>query len=248
MNLALGMIVRNDAEMLRYTMPGFKQMDVPGIAVLFESKDKTKELLCPKFLAQQGEWRNDYADARNQLLSLGRELKFDWIFMLDADEAVWPQDIESLKKDIQASTKDVIAFPRFNLTLSGSNQTFGEALAANKFSWESHSYPDWQCRAVRLGSSIEFRLKVHEIACYKEDQTSAFGLGKAEQSTINIYHYGSCKDRKKVWLKHHNYERIKLGEEPLAELPNIVDDAFLDALPQPKFPLFERPHPLQAYV
>lgn len=226
------MIVRNEREILEKTL-NYKALDFDlKLAVDFMSDDFSVELLGSYgFELIRQEWRNNFAGARNILIQYAEEKGADYLFMLDADEALFPADIEKLKK--LAETHDVIALPRIEFV-----KDFGH--------YDPTLYPDYQCRFFRLNRGYHFKNKVHEMLHTEKGEVCLEHTRLHFRSTQTpIYHYSRVKDHRKLALKYINYDRLLKGEPPLAELPEGYDpNAQYWAQAEP----FTNDHPLKHYA
>lgn len=229
MNLCVGMIVKNEAPMLRLTLPVYSGLDMFMVAVDFGSTDGTQQILRDHGWAVMSDvWRNDYAAARNELLNRAEEAKLSgFMLQLDADECIYPQHIESLRRlDIESGVP--IAFPRYNYVR-------GEL-------FESGSYPDFQSRCVRIGGGMKWSRSVHEVI-------------KSYASIVSgahIHHYGWTKSPQENWLRSHNYKLIAEGK-PTITADEIPDDIkkitygewLMDMTERHKFSPVTHDHPLK---
>jgi hypothetical protein len=230
MNLVLGMIVRNEADILPLTLPVTRGVPTLKIALDFSSTDGTPSILSTHgwHVEPGGEWRNDYAWARNELLDWGRRIApwSSWMLQLDADECMWPEDVETVGYTTQTTKLDLIALPRYNL-------------AGRGMLWMNDSYPDPQTRVVRLSSDKRYRLPVHEV----------IDGDRLTLTEPHIYHYGQCKSPRSSWLRSHNYTLIGRGEKPVTSTPDWVSDDYnawlCDMASRHNFVAFPHNHPLR---
>lgn len=250
--LHLGMIVRNEAEMLARTVPIYAPFFTHKWALDTGSTDGTIDLLRDHgFTVICTEWRNDYAWARNTLLEMKRIAlgggpgvdlhvipSIHWLLYLDADECMWPADLLKLTEACTHTTADVITLPRINLAARATLQEVG-------------SWPDKQARCLRLCAPLEHALPVHEVVRYVGHSTSVTGEGRDYfADAAPIFHYGWCKPPQACWLRSHNYTLIVQGREPINTVPNdiaaVTEDAFLrDLSTRHKLAPWSGPHPLE---
>lgn len=230
--LTLGLIARNEEDMLRRTLPVVAPFFKHRVLLDTGSIDGTKLLSAKHGLGIVCiDWANDFAAARNLLLDLVTkdEPGDAWMLQLDADEAMFPCDLIALERLCATVTQDVIALPRFNLADRGTLHCTDNA-------------PDWQARCVRLGSDVRWTQPVHEVI--KAPHHRADG--------IPIYHYGWCKPPRECWLRSHNYERILAGEPTLTEAPAwVCNDPTLwlfDMQKRHTFVPFNEMHPLRGLI
>lgn len=230
MNLCIGMIVKNEAEMLRLTLPVYSSLDMFMVAVDFGSTDDTRDILASHgWLVVPGEWRNDYAWARNTLLKLPRDAGL--MLQLDADECMVPSDIEKIVEFDRTKYINAIGFPRYNYVR-------GEL-------FESKSYPDYQARCVRLSSGCLWSRSVHEVIEGK----------KRLIPDAHIHHYGWTKSPQENWLRSHNYNLIAEGKPTITadEIPEDIKkitygEWLMDMTERHKFSPVTHDHPLKGHV
>lgn len=202
MSIELAMIVRNEAEMLKKTLPVIAPCFRRKFALDTGSTDNTKEVLIDfGFMVNDYKWDWDFSAARNFTCDHVRAMGVDWIWFFDADEAMWPHDISRVKDCLDMG--GALGFPRWNLIYDHRH-------------WEYWSYPDIQNRLFRLDGRWSYGNRLHE-SLVSSDGTSPEILKDA-----HIFHYGSVKPIKQVWLKHHNYNLLKDGKQPLDELPENI--------------------------
>lgn len=211
MNIALGMIVKNERAILEKTLNHKAFWFDTKIAVDFMSNDFTNELLGLSygFYVHRQEWKNNFALARNIVIQLAEEAGADYLFMLDADEAMLKEDIDALKE--LAEKHDVLAVPRYEFV-----QDFNH--------YDPTVYPDWQCRFFRLNRGYYFKNKLHEML---HDKNGKAVMSNAKFYTKvpkhHIYHYSKIVDRKRSVLKYVNYDRMSAGKPMLDSLPPDFD-------------------------
>lgn len=171
----------------------------------------------------------DFSRARNQLIHIGESKGYDWIFMLDADGCMFPEDILRVRC-LMREELSLIVLPRIEMV-------------RDRRHWDPMIYPDYQGRVFRLGSGLHFRNRIHEQLYRRFGVRSEFDRGNyAVCDTAPIYHYGQTKDVREVLLKNLNYERLSGGEPLLSALPEglTLDDRSF----WPSMAPFDHPHPL----
>jgi glycosyltransferase involved in cell wall biosynthesis len=229
--LTLGLIVRDEEEMLRRTLPVVAPWFRHKVMLNTGSTDNTHLVAAAYALSgYEFKWVNDFSVARNRLLDIAVCVgEANWLLQLDADEAMFPCDIIALDRLCTTVTEDVIALPRINLA------DHGRLVCTD-------NSPDWQARCVRLGSSARWELPVHEVI--KAAQYQAGGLP--------IYHYGFCKPPRSCWLRSHNYERIAAGEPTLTAAPDWVSNDpaqwLADMRQRHTFESYDEMHPLRGLI
>lgn len=206
MSIALGYIVKNEAAWLTRLLPDFGFAFDGVVALDSGSTDDTVGVL-ERYGArvEPYQWCNNFAAARNALITLAEGCGYDYLLMLDGDEAMWPQDVAVLKKTALVGT--VLGFPRFNF--SGPRAEV----------WHPDLYPDTQWRLLPLRVGWGYRGAVHETLCRGKEVANLHGL----TVPYHIYHYGNCKPDEFVWLKCHNYTLIAQGLPPLKEVPAHIN-------------------------
>jgi Glycosyl transferase family 2 len=98
--ISVCMIVRDEAENLSRALASVAPHVQELVVVDTGSQDASREI-AKSFGAVQGEhpWDEDFAAARNTSLSLATQ---EWILVLDADEELLPESVNSLAKAIEA--------------------------------------------------------------------------------------------------------------------------------------------------
>lgn len=233
MKIAMGLIVKNERPILEKTLItkslGFEHL----IAVDFMSDDNTVELLQTfGYYIHRQPWPNNYAEARNALIQVAEERGADYLFMLDADEAMYQSGIDVCKQ--YAQKYDAIALPRIEFV-----KDFGH--------YDPALYPDYQCRFFRLGKGYHFRNKVHEMLHTPDGRPILADLNEHIRiPEAKIYHYSRIKDHKEMALKYLNYDRMTRGEEP------ITADQIATYDPNARYWVncepFTNDHPLKKYA
>ncbi len=218
--MTLGMIFRDDYEMAARLLPTYAHAFGQRIVVDYSTKVDYDFWAANNFHVLAGEpWPDDYSAARNRLLNVVRHYsEYPWLLMLDADEAVWPADVNSMARFAAASPADALFFPRVNFT-----NWNGE--------WLPVQYPDYQTRLIRLASDVQYVNKVHECSA---------GSKPRARAPYNIFHYGLCRPPLDTYLKWQRYSGVT---NPPPMPPNFADFAPLgQRAPYP------HPHPAQALV
>jgi glycosyltransferase involved in cell wall biosynthesis len=216
-SLVLGMIVRDEAQMLALTLPAAAPHVDAIVAIDTGSRDGTLDVLAKYDAAfAPHAWNGDFSSARNHCIAFAESVAPQaHLLMLDADEALLPRDF--------AAIRTVIAEPPGGLAYS---------LPRYEFVTDFHTfnpifYPDYQARLFPLSQGFTYRGAIHEQLCYRDEPGTALQSGRAAPLPyIHIFHYGKCKPLPAVWLKYENYNRRARGEPPLSEVPR---DAVLPA-------------------
>ena len=206
----MGLIARNERPILEKTLItkslGFTHL----VAVDFNSDDNTVELLQTfGYYIHRQPWPNDYAKARNILIQVAEERGADYLFMLDADEAMNQADLNVCME--YAQRYNAIALPRIEFV-----KDFGH--------YDPALYPDYQCRFFKLNAGYHFHNPVHEMLHTPTGISVLADLNEhIRVPQAPIYHYSRIKDHKQLALKYYNYDRMLKGEPPLTELPEGYD-------------------------
>jgi hypothetical protein len=182
-------------------------------------------------LRDEGKRIVDYGAQRNRLVEIAERKGFDWMFMLDSDECMFPKDIETVRS-LMTPENRLVVLPRYEFVKDFDH-------------YDPQGYPDYQGRAFRLGVGYRYRRRVHEGLYRRFAVMSEMRLNRGVFSdTTPIYHYGRVRSAADMLLKLHNYELISEGKPPVGELPpeiEVGDGAWLWGEITP----FEGPHPLR---
>ena len=198
--------------------------------------DRILDIVAPSFdgveiLYDEGRRIDDYAAARNRVITRATEAGYDWLFMLDSDEAMFPADIAKVRA-LMTRERNLIVLPRHEFVCDFAHH-------------DPTGYPDYQARVFRLRAGYRYRRRVHEGLFRGILPLSEMRLGHGLRSDDTpIYHYGRLTGAPAMELKLLNYDRIARGEAPLDALPAEVqvrkDDGFWT-----KCEPFSGPHPLE---
>lgn len=155
----------------------------------------------------------DYAAQRNKVIEIAEDQDYDWLFMLDADECMYPADIETVRKYM--STETLIILPRIELVRDFDH-------------FDPHLYPDLQARVFKLGMGYHYEGRLHETLCASDSRMSGGWRRRPTPApgsvspTTPIYHYGRTKSLNEILLRYHNYNLIARGRATVAVLPDHV--------------------------
>ncbi len=227
-NLALGMILGNDREMLEKCVPKYDGLFERKLVIFNNCLDGGTE-----FMRSRGwtNWINQesahYGNLRTNLLTFSDvwAKPAKWLLMLDADEVMLPSDLIALDSLVETISEPVIRLRRYNLAGPG-------------FDWFDRGYPDLQARVIRLGAGVTFSGQVHEQAVVGHSFAPGFN------SPFHIYHYGFCRDPRKIWLRHQNYDLLAAGQAPLVENEVIYPPDVDTYISRHGLKPFPHPHPL----
>lgn len=192
------MIVKNEEKFLDNCLNSVKALADEIIIVDTGSTDRTVEIARSHGAKVYfHEWENDFSKARNYSLSYATK---EWIFVIDADEELYQEDIPSLKNALTQDRYNVISINVYNLTPEGREDV-----------------------ATFLPSIRLFRRKVgalydgivHNQLTFNAEREVILRLG------VRLKHYGYGLDAESMKRKHERSR--KLLEEQISENP---DNAF----------------------
>lgn len=172
--ISLCMIVKNEEPCLGRCLDSVKGHVDEIIIVDTGSTDKTVEI-AESYGAKiyHHPWENDFSKHRNQSLSYATG---DWIFQLDADEELFPEDGPGLKKIIGEGKADCYHCRFYDIKKDGSvHGTF------------------YLIRLFRNGRGMAYERKVHN-----QLRTQ----GREAYSSIRIRHYGYDLTKEQMEAKH----------------------------------------------
>jgi len=208
MKICLGMINRNDKELLEKYLPIVRPCFDGAIVVDAESTDGSQEVFKKHDFTIVGKpWTNDYSEARNLVIKIAEEMKYTHMFMLDSDECMFPEDIETVKKYME--DREFIGLPRIEFIKDRNH--FNPKL-----------YPDYQGRVFKLNLFFHYQNTLHEMLYKGEDKVEARKVvtnNPLKLPICPIYHYGRCKSKEYLWLKHQNYDRLSKKLPLLLKIP-----------------------------
>jgi len=179
--ISLCMIVKNEEKLLPQCLTSATGVFDEIIVVDTGSTDSTVEI-AEQFGAKVyfHEWESDFAKARNISLSYAT---CDWIFILDADEALEREDIEMIKKSVQLNKYNVI----YCAVLSDSPNGWGRHYSYRIFRRDKAHYEGI----------------VHNQLIYE---------GKELFTAIRIYHYGYNLSKEEMEVKFKRTEELLLQQ------------------------------------
>jgi len=153
-------------------------------------------------------WRNDFADARNAALALARGA---WILVLDADEAIAPEDAAVLRRKLSSS--DVRAAGIVFTTRNYVKEMDLQGWCRNDGHYTEEAGTGWigsdKVRLFPNRPDIRFQYAVHEVV---EESLAQVGLTLI-RSEIPIHHYGRL-DPVRTRRKAEQY--VLIGRQKLA--------------------------------
>jgi GT2 family glycosyltransferase/ADP-heptose:LPS heptosyltransferase/lipoprotein NlpI len=210
-SVSLCMIVKNEETQLGRCLTNLKSIVDEMIIVDTGSSDKTREI-ATIFGAKVYEykWANDFSEARNFSIS---RASGDWIFVMDADEIISPDDFEEFQKIVSRRTLRPVAYSFVTRNYSVRRDIIG--LNSNDGMYEEESGIGWvPSQKVRLFTNrngISFEYPVHEIV---EPSLKKKNI-EIRTCKIPVHHYGHMREDKKV-LKGEEYYNI--GKKKLDEM------------------------------
>ncbi len=234
-NLALGMILGNDREMLERCVTKYDELFEHKYVVRSNCTDDGWAYLSkrgwgysmPCNIQHYGQLRNELLGGFGVYAEPDENYEGKWLLMLDADECMFPSDLIALDELVETVTEPVIRLRRYNL-------------AGPRFDWFDQGYPDLQARVIRLGAGVTFSGQVHEQAVVGHSFAHGFN------APFHIYHYGYCRDPRKIWLRHQNYDLLAAGQAPLVENEVIYPPDVDTYITRHALKPFNQTHPLAA--
>lgn len=200
MRICIGAMILNEEACLKELWPSFvRKFD--GIVVLENgSKDGSRKVLesVGAHIIDNPNWDYDCGNGRNIVIKKAEELGYDAMMILDADEALFPRDVDFIR---QLHGR----LPYFTLPKL--------ALWKDYEHWWPPFTPDYVCRNFRLNKGVIYRGKIHEkIQCPK------LSMNIPQEFSAYIYHYGHVKHHLDKLFTHHNLNLARKGR-PLIMSP-----------------------------
>ena len=157
-------------------------------------------------------WENDFAAARNASLAL---CVCPWIFILDADERITPEDARRIRSLTENGGERCYRFPTRNYTNDAALSDFtpcaaGDVLARGFAGW----HPSWKVRLFPNIPGVKFVGAVHELV---HESLLALGV-QIETVTIPIHHYPLARPAERIAEKQRLY--LELGLQKTRETPD----------------------------
>lgn len=211
--LSLAMIVKDEAEHLAECVKSVRDVIDEVCIVDTGSRDNTLEV-ARQLNARIGVfiWCDDFAAARNESIRLCSK---DWIFVLDADERLDPEDLSQFRGLTRVGPDCCYRFTTRNYTNDTQIAEFqacppGDPNARGFAGW----FPSAKVRLFPNRRGVRFDGKVHELVNASLEQMGVRVL----DCSIPIHHYPLVKSPERVRQKQEFY--LQLGHEKIAAAPN----------------------------
>jgi hypothetical protein len=225
MKIALGLMFKNEAEMLKRNLKIVSSCFEGAIILDDLSTDESQlvlsqECMCPFELLYPTISQYSFAEKRNWIISTAEKLGYDAIFFLDADETMFKTDIEKVKELLNKYEAIALSRHEFGPDDKHYNPTL---------------YPDYQARVFLLNKGYKYRGNLHEGLYKKDNELSVFEEPNFKLSEdTSIFHYGRCKSKETIWLRYCNYGLIKQGLAKIDTIPQgmkiDLGDIFKDVI------------------
>jgi tetratricopeptide (TPR) repeat protein len=202
-SMSVTMIVKDESEQLAECLSGISGLGDEICIVDTGSQDNTVEI------ARQHHakvtffiWCDDFSAARNESL---RCCSSDWIFVLDADERLAPEDLPRIRALTDGPLNRCYRFVTRNYTNCASVSEFHrceptDAYARGFAGW----YPSEKVRLFPNKIGARFEGKVHELV-----HRSLEGLGvQAAPCDVPIHHYPYTKSPARILEKRELYAHL----------------------------------------
>jgi len=211
--IALCMMAFNEEGVLARCLESVKGLTDELVVVDTGSEDKSIEV-AKRYNAKVIEvtWRDDFAWARNQGL---KEVKSDWVFILDPDETVALQDVSRIRDLTTKEGVMVWQIPTRNYT----DNSFVSNFIPNKGEYEEERgfrghVISIKTRLFRNNIGLEFEGAVHEMVDYQAHRMKLNGA----KTSIPIHHYPGEKATRTGKTKA--YFMIRICEKKVEKNPS----------------------------
>ncbi len=200
------MIARDEEKLIGNAIASVKHVVDEIIVVDTGSKDRTadiaRELGATVF---HFDWNDDFSAARNFALE---KVTSDWVFVLDADEELLPEQAPKLRK-LSDSDMDAFIFIQKNFSNTDAYGFVPESRKGFK-----GFYPSFIIRMFRSGRGIKFDGMVHEGV----DSSLALIKARIGLTDIGICHYQELKGD--GILKDKQVKYAEIIEKNIDSFPN----------------------------
>lgn len=209
--LSLCMIAKNEENRIADCIASVKKAVDEMIVVDTGSTDRTENMA--KALGAKIynlEWADDFSEARNFSLS---QAAGDMILVLDADEVIASQDIDSLASLVKKREQAPAAYSLTTRNYTYDSDTMGWTPNDGEYADEEAGngwLPSIKVRIFPNDIRIRFEYPVHELV---ENSIISAGI-TIEKCNVPVHHYGKV-DKKKDISKGEAY--YSLGKKKLAE-------------------------------
>lgn len=215
MTLSVAMIVKDEALNIGRCLASVVGLADQIVVVDTGSTDTTVDI-ATSFGAEVGhfKWNNNYSDARNESLKMCRG---DWVMVLDADEAMDPNDFSEISKAMTKEDRsEIYAFRVKNYCHDGSTATFDHACVKNDGLYPEYPYYTMMggIRMFRNHSGIAYIGRLHEDVghCFS-DEAPLLG--------VTVHHFGKLDATRELFKREYYLE---LALKDLEERP---DDLYI---------------------
>jgi len=211
--LSIAMIVKNESQHLPECLATLAPLRAEICVVDTGSADETIAIAeAHGCVVRHFAWGDDFAAARNASLAA---CSGDWIFVIDADERIAPEDHAALRTLITDARDAAYRITTRNYTDAAQQSGFvpctpGDPQARGFAGW----FPSTKVRLFPNRSGIAFEGAVHELI-----NPSLMRAGvRILDCAIPVHHYALTKDAASLRAKQALY--LRLGEAKLAADPS----------------------------
>ncbi len=204
MKLSACMIVKNEEDMLKKTLPDLVK-SVDEVILLDTGSTDATVSLAKEYGAKvyHFTWIDDFAAARNESLKYASG---DWIIWIDADEYIKPEDSVKLKQFLSKAEGNSYNLPTYDC-------------AIDSFKQDSFFF---KLKVFRNGKGIHFERPINEnIFNQNGAPVAADGLIEG----VSIYHWGNHRNETDMKKKRERY--IQLFKKAASEHSTDVNYHFL---------------------
>ena len=179
------MITKNEEKYLEQCINSVKDIADEIIIVDTGSTDKTIEI-AKKYNAKifNFKWIDDFSAARNESISHATK---DWVLVLDADEILDEEGIDTIKEIINGKENDAFLFLQKNYT----NENLIAGFVSEEHKKDQETYAGWYgsfiARLFRNKKGYKFEGTVHELV----EPSIESKKGKISATNIALHHYGN---------------------------------------------------------